>query len=328
MDIKRLISERSRGVDASGIRKVFELGAKLKDPINLSIGQPDFPVPEAVKRAAVEAINANHNGYTLSQGIAALRERIARDLAENLGWPADTGAPGSDTAVIITTGTSGALYLALSAIISPGDEVIIPDPYFVAYPAMIRLLGGRSILCDTYPDFRMTAERIAPLITPRTKAVLIDSPGNPTGVVLTQRECDEVRDLCASRGVLLISDEIYDRFVFSDAAEATARGPRCPSPCRIAPGSTAKPNSTSLLVRGFGKTYACTGWRLGYAAGPRALIEEMTKLQQYTFVCAPSALQWAAIATYDVDMSPQVANYQRHRDLVIERLGAPVFSFG
>lgn len=319
MDINRLISERSRLIDASGIRKVFELGAKLKDPINLSIGQPDFPVPPEVKRAAIQAIDDDHNGYTLSQGIPALRTRIARQLHEDLAWPADAGSPSSDIGIIVTCGTSGALFLALMSLVAPGDEVIVPDPYFVAYPALVKLMGGRPVTCDTYPDFRMTARRIEPLITSRTKAVLIDSPGNPTGVVLSQRECDEIAALCESRGVLLISDEIYDRFVFSDAAEpATVPGPpRCPSPCR---NPQRTPWAGQLLVRGFGKTYGCTGWRLGYAAGPRPIIEEMTKLHQYTYVCAPAPLQWGAIATFDSDMQPWVDAYQKRRDRVLERL--------
>ncbi|MFM9958406.1 MAG: pyridoxal phosphate-dependent aminotransferase [Phycisphaerales bacterium] len=325
MDIGALISERARGVDASGIRKVFELGAKLKDPINLSIGQPDFPVPESVKRAAINAIERDQNGYTLSQGIPQLRERIARDLVEDLGWPSGIGgggvegpgSPGSEIGVMCTTGTSGALFLSLMAVVSPGDEVVIPDPYFVAYPAMIKLLGGVPRLCDTYPDFRMTAARLEPLLGPRTKAVIIDSPGNPSGVVMSQRECDEIAELCRSRGVLLISDEIYDRFVFSESAVKVGGDLRSPSPCRN-PGR--EPWKDTLLVRGFGKTYGCTGWRLGFAAGPKRLIDEMTKLHQYTYVCAPSALQWGAVATFDVDIVDWVARYEARRNRVVERL--------
>jgi aspartate/methionine/tyrosine aminotransferase len=317
MDIGPLISERSRAIDASGIRKVFELGAKLKDPINLSIGQPDFPVPDAVKKAAIDAINNDQNGYTLSQGIVALRERIARDLSEDLGYPATIGTPSSDTGIIATVGTSGALFLALMAILSPGDEVVLPDPYFVAYPSMVKILGGVPRLCDTYPDFRMTAARLEPLLTSRTKAVIIDSPGNPSGVVMPRRDCEEIAELCRSRNALLISDEIYDRFVYSESTENVKGVPRCPSPCR-----RDKAWESVLLVRGYGKTYGCTGWRLGYAAGPKRLIDEMTKLQQYSYVCAPSPLQWGAIATYDVDMTPWVQRFEKRRDRVMERLGA------
>jgi aspartate/methionine/tyrosine aminotransferase len=331
MDIERLIADRSRLIDASGIRRVFDLGAKLKDPINLSIGQPDFPVPAPIKQAAIDAINADRNGYTVTQGIPLLREKLAERLHEDLGWmvnplsrpEAALESPG----LIVTSGTSGALWLAFMSLINPGDEVIIPDPYFVLYPHLATATGAKAVRCDTYPDFRLTAARVEPLITARTKAVLLNSPGNPSGVVAGTSECRELLELCRARGVLLISDEIYDEFTYQDAREPKPRengaaGRRaagglkvCPSPARFAGAE-----EDVLVVRGFGKTYGITGWRLGYAAGPRRIIEEMLKLQQYTYVCAPSALQWGAAAALDVDMTPMVESYRRRRDMVLDRL--------
>eukprot|EP00913_Durusdinium_trenchii_P006358 g5970.t1 len=298
MDIDRLISDRARAIDASGIRRIFDLGARLKDPINLSIGQPDFPVPEPIKRAAIRAIETDHNGYTPTQGIPPLQARVTGWLKTDLGWdakPAGSADPGQPS-TLITTGTSGALSLAFAALLGPGDEAIIPDPYFVAYPHLCALAGARGVLCDTGDDLRMTAERVEPLITQRTKLVLLNSPSNPCGVVSTPQECRDLLELCRARGVLLISDEIYDEFTYPEFALDTAVGDasiaRCPSPARL-PGS----HEDVLLIRGFGKTYACTGWRLGYAAGPRELIAEMAKIQQYTFVCAPSAFQHGTLAT-------------------------------
>ena len=183
------------------------------------------------------------------------------------------------------------------------------------YPHVARMCGATAVRCDTYPDFRLTAARVEPLITPRTKLVLLNSPSNPAGVVASAAECRELLDLCRDREILLISDEIYDEFTYSNAREETAVGPRCPSPARC-----EGCDDNVLLVRGFGKTYGCTGWRLGYAAGPRRLIEEMTKLQQYTFVCAPSPLQWGVLPALDLDMSPYVADYERRRDMVVDRL--------
>jgi aspartate/methionine/tyrosine aminotransferase len=163
----------------------------------------------------------------------------------------------------------------------------------------------------------MTAARVERCLTARTKIVLLNSPGNPSGVVVGQKECADLLDLCRRRAVLLISDEIYDEFTFADARETSPIDgtPRCPSPARF-PGS----QEDVLLVRGFGKTYGVTGWRLGYAAGPAAIIDEMLKLQQYTFVCAPSPLQWGVLAALDTDMSGHVAAYARRRERVIERL--------
>lgn len=321
MDIARLLTDRTLKVDASGIRRVFDLGAKLKNPINLSIGQPDFPVAEAIKRAGMEAIEKDRNGYTVTQGIPELRERIVRQLADDLGWDTDPKPPNGPPhrpGLLVSPGTSASLVLAFMALIGPGDEAIIPDPYFVLYPHLATIVGGKAVRCDTYPDFQMTAERVERLITPRTKLVLLNSPGNPSGVVATQKQCADLLDLCRRKNVLLISDEIYDEFTYSETrTEKAHKGgrPACPSPARV-PGSF----EDVLVVRGLGKTYGVTGWRLGYAAGPARLIAEMTKLQQYTYVCAPAPLQWGGLAAFDVDMSAHVSAYQKRRDLVVERL--------
>jgi len=304
LDFDAMISQRARSIDVSGIRRVFELGAKLRDPINFSIGQPDFPVAESIKEATIRAIRADRNGYSLTQGAPELTQAVTRRLADDVGW----NAPSDDLGLMITSGTSGAIMLACLALLNPGDEAIIPDPFFVIYPALASIGGANVVYCDTYPDFRMTAERVEPLITKRTKLVVIDSPGNPSGVVLTNREVRDLAELCQRKGVILISDEIYDQFIYHDAREDG----RCPSPARY--------SRDMLLVRGFGKTYGCTGWRMGFAAGPKAIIQQMTKLQQYTFVCAPSMAQFGLAGAFEVDMSAFVTAYQRKRDLVLEAL--------
>lgn len=322
MNISELFSRRTLSMSGSGIRRAFELGAKLRDPINLSIGQPDFPVAREVKDAAIRAINEERNGYSLSRGVAELTRRLIEKLESDVGWSFVGSAAGGEGAdVIVTPGTSGALVLAAMALLNPGDEIILPDPYFVLYPALATLTDAKAVYCDTYPDCRMTAARVERLITPRTKAVLLNSPGNPGGVVNSERECAELLELCRRKGVVLISDEIYDEFTYSESRTQAAAKPvaggtlRCPSPARL-PGA----QEHTLLIRGFGKTYGNTGWRLGYAAGPRALIEQMVKLQQFSFVCAPTPLQWGALAALDVDASAQVAAYQKRRDMVVEAL--------
>ncbi len=303
LDLERLFSQRARSMDASGIRRAFDLGASIKDSINLSVGQPDFPVDDRIKQAAIRAIEGDRNGYSLTQGLHELRTAIWSHLEHDVGWHA-----GQENDLIVTVGTTGALVLAVMALIESGDEVILPDPYFVAYPQLVKMAGGSSVLCDTYPDFRMTARRIAPLMTPRTKMVIIDSPSNPCGVVLTSSELTEIVELCRDRGVLLVSDEIYDAFTFPEALEDG----RCPSPARF--------TSSLLLVRGFGKSYGCTGWRLGYAVGPKTLIHQMAKLQQYMYVCAPTPLQAAAVECFHVDLAPIIKRYVVRRNRVIEAL--------
>ncbi len=302
LSIDSLISQRALSIDASGIRRVFDLGAKLVDPINLSIGQPDFPVPKEMKDAAIAAIESDRNGYTVTQGIPALHSALWSHLNRTLGW----SGPNDDLGLVVTSGTSGALLLAFLAVLNPGDEAIVADPYFVMYPQLGPLTGGTIVRCDTYPDFRLSAERIERAITPRTKIVLLNSPSNPCGVVLSGAELRDIVDLCRRKGVLLISDEIYDEFVYDDAKEAGL----FPSPARM--------TDELLLIRGFGKSYGCTGWRLGYAAGPKRLIQEIAKLQQYTFVCAPSMAQHGVTKAFDVDLSPHVAAYERRRNMVLD----------
>ncbi len=300
-----LLSRRVLDMDASGIRRAFELGARLENPINLSIGQPHYPVPEVMKDAAIRAIREDRNGYSLSAGVDPLHRSIRDHLRHDLGW--DPNDP--DIGIIVTSGTSGALLLAAMALLDEGDEAIIPDPWFVIYPQLGPLTGGRMVGCDTYPDFRMTAERIEPLLTERTKFVLLNSPGKPTGVVLDDEEVRRIAELCRDRGVQLVSDEIYDEFVFPDSARPDGT---CPSPGRF--------DESTLVIRGFGKTYGCTGWRLGYAAGPRWLVDQMVKLQQFTFVCAPTPLQWGVVPAFEHDNRDQIAAYAARRDRVVEAL--------
>ena len=305
LDFSCLASDRARAIDASGIRRMFELAAGLENPINLTIGQPDFPVPRAIKDAVIDAVESNANGYTVTQGGPAALASVKEQVQRGIGWSCD----GVRTDAMLTSGTSGGLMLAALALLQEGDELIIPDPWFVLYPKLATFTGATAVACDTYPDFKLTAERVEPLITDRTKALILASPGNPTGVVLNSEELAALVALCRKRGVLLISDEIYDEFTYQDALEDGA----CPSAARLW--------DQVLLIRGLGKTYGCTGWRLGYAAGPAGLIDEMTKLQQFTYVCAPSMAQAAFEASDDVSMRAHVDEYQMRRDLVVEELG-------
>ena len=296
------ISRRAHGVDASGIRKVFDLAAKMKDPINLSIGLPDFDVPEVAKNAAIESIRAGQNRYTQTQGIAPLRERLRADLSREIGR--DVGE------VLITSGVSGGLFLAILATIDPGDEAVFLDPYFVMYKHLLTMAGGKSIPVDSYPDFRFHADRVERAITSRTKLLILNSPSNPTGIVMSPAEVAAAVEVARRHDLLLISDEIYEPFLYGKDADGDMGG--LPSPMKL--------YDKTILLRGFSKSHAMTGWRLGYAIGPDAIIAQMTKLQQYTYVCAPSALQYAALKALDVPMADAVNAYRRKRDIVFETL--------
>jgi len=295
-DISDFISSRALAVDASGIRKVFDLAAKLKDPINFSIGLPDFDVPEIAKQAAIEAIESGQNRYTVTQGIAPLREKLRAGLSSEIGR--DVGD------VLITSGVSGGLLLAILSLINPGDEGIFLDPYFVMYRHLMTLAGGKSVAVDSYPDFRFYKDRVERAITSRTKFLLLNSPNNPSGAVMSEQEIRDAVELAKKHDLLLISDEIYEPFLYD--VDRAAGGLYSP----------ASLYERTLILRGFSKSHAMTGWRLGYAAGPAELINQMTKLQQYTFVCAPSAFQVAAVKGMDVDMQPARDAYRRKRDIV------------
>ena len=298
------LADRTKLIEMSGIRKVFELGKSLKDPVNLSIGQPHFDVPEPIKAAAKAAIDSNQNGYTVTQGIPELRDKLLADAKARFPH-----LDHSERDVLVTSGTSGGLVLALMAIVNPGDEVITPDPYFVAYPHVITLAGGRMVPVDTYPDFHPDPRKIEAAITPRTKAVLLSTPSNPTGAVISPATQHAIAKLCRERGLVLLSDEIYRAFHYDTL-----------------PASPATHDGNVLVLEGFGKTYGITGWRLGWAHGPKRLINEMAKLQQFTFVCAPSMVQAAGVAALDFDVTGIVDDYRRKRDLLIEGL-ADLYEF-
>ena len=293
-----LISSRARGVDASGIRKVFDLAAKMKDPINFSIGLPDFDVPDDAKNAAIDAIRRGENRYTPTQGIAPLRERLRKELSSEIGR--DVGE------VLITNGVSGALFLAILATIDPGDEAVFLDPYFVMYKHLLTLAGGTPVAVDSYPDFRLHADRVEKAITPKTKLLILNSPANPTGVVMSEGEVKTAVDLARKHDLLIVSDEIYEPFLYDGANS------KLPSPARY--------YDKTLILRGFSKSHAMTGWRLGYACGYEPVVSQMTKLQQYTFVCAPSPFQHAALAAMDIPMNQAAATYRRKRDIAFEKL--------
>lgn len=291
------VSRRALAVDASGIRKVFDLAAKMKDPINLSIGLPDFDVPDVAKQAAIDAIRRGDNRYTQTQGIAPLRERLRKDLSAEM--QRDVGE------VLITSGVSGALFLAILATIDPGDEAIFLDPYFVMYKHLLTMAGGKPVIVDSYPDFRFHADRVQKAVTSRSKLLILNSPSNPTGVVMSEREVQDAVDIARKHDLLVVSDEIYETFLYDQPSGL-------PSPAKL--------YDRTIILRGFSKSHAMTGWRIGYAAGPEAIISQMTKLQQYTYVCAPAPLQHAALAALDIPSGTAVEAYRRKRDLVFDRL--------
>ncbi len=306
--MKKYLADRTALIDASGIRKIFNLAASMKDPINFSIGQPDFDVPQPLKQVAIDAIKQGKNKYTITAGEPALCAKIAEKITAQFGPSSHCSAAASwkNPSVLFASGVSGALLLSFMSLINPGDEVIIPDPYFVMYKHLVNLLGGKCVFVDTYPDFGLHPEKIADKITDKAKIIIVNSPCNPTGAVYSTSELKVLAEIAAKREILILSDEIYDKYCYD-----------APFP------SIASIYPNTILMKGFSKSYAMTGWRLAYVAVPQHLkpiIEEMTKIQQYTFVCAPSPFQQAALAALDYDVSDLIADYKTRRDLLYEGL--------
>ena len=292
---KDWIAERMKLIDASGIRKVFDLAAGMEDPVNLSIGQPHFDTPQEIKDAICSAIQEGKNAYSVTQGIAPLRELISQDIQNRYGH--------RDRSLLITSGTSGALMLVLSCLVNPGDEVMIFDPYFVMYKHLTSLAGGIPILIDTYPDFRIDLQKVEDRISERTKLILFNSPANPTGVIPAPEEVEGLALLAKKHHIPLLSDEIYRSFSY---------GTEFHSPAEF--------HDETIVIDGFSKSHSMTGHRIGYVHGPSEIIREMTKLQQFTFVCAPHPVQWGGIVAFETDISPYVEAYHQKRDFLRDGL--------
>ena len=289
-----MFSNRVSRIDSSGIRKVFDLAAKLENPINLSIGQPDFAAEESIQKSACAAISGGINRYTQTQGIEPLREAIRRKYGI---------ANGDKLDVFITSGVSGGLFLSYTALLDPGDEILIPDPYFCMYRDLAYLVNAEPVCYDTYPNFSLEADKIASCVTTKTKAIVINSPSNPTGYCLSEEELDTVIEIAKQHDLWVIYDEIYSEFCY-DQSHTSALGQY----------------DKTIILNGFSKSHSVTGWRVGYAVAPRELINEMLKIQQYTFVCAPAPLQTALIDAFEVNLADIRRDYTQKCDLICNLL--------
>ena len=289
-------SERLTSLKPSGIREFFALGKSMKNPVDLSIGQPEFDVPAAVRDAAMKSILEGRNRYTVTQGIEPLRIGLLEKYG--LRWERFGG---DEIDVMVTSGVSGALMVSFLAALNPGDEILIPDPFFVMYRQLAVLVGAKAVCYDTYPDLQVKAERIAPLINERTRAILVNSPCNPTGQVIKEDQARALAKLAEDHGLLLISDEIYEDFVYEG---------RHVSPREF--------TSNCLVLGGASKNMGVPGWRIGWMFGPRSFIERCHMIQQFSYTCAPSMAQWGVAEGLMQDFTPQRESYRHKRDMVYE----------
>ncbi|OGO59641.1 MAG: aromatic amino acid aminotransferase [Chloroflexi bacterium RBG_19FT_COMBO_47_15] len=298
------ISERASTLPPSGIRKFFDLLSSIEGVISLGIGEPDFVTPWHICEAAIYSLEKGYTMYTSNKGTPELRAELAKHLESRFGL---TYNP--DDEILITVGVSEGLDLAMRAILNPGDEVIMPDPCYVAYPASVSLAGGTPVQVPTTEEnnFEITADDIEPRITQRTKAILLGYPCNPTGAVLSKEELTQIAELAKRYNLLVISDEVYDRLVYGIEHTCLAS----------LPGMRER----TILLNGFSKAYAMTGWRIGYAASNKEIVGAMTKIHQYTMLCASTMGQIAAIEALkadDSEVDAMVRDYDRRRRVMVK----------
>ena len=308
MEYTKLLSEKVQTIKPSGIRKFFDMLSGRKDVISLTVGQPDFPTPYHISNAGVESITKNKTYYTSNSGLPELREGISAYLLRRFGL----NYSGADE-IFVTVGGSEAIDMAFRAILDPGDEVIVPEPCFVCYAPLIEMMGGVPVPLYTKVEdrFKVTPEKLRPLITERTKALVLSYPNNPTGAVMTRADLEALLPVLQTRDFFIISDEIY--------AELTYNAPHC----SIA--SLADMKARTIMVNGFSKAYAMTGWRLGYIAAPAPVIKQMLKPHQYAIMCASTASQFAGVEAVnhgDEDIQRMKEQYNFRRTYVLKRLYA------
>jgi aminotransferase len=300
------ISDRANRLSPSGIRKFFDLLASMDGVISLGVGEPDFATPWHISEAAIYSLENGMTMYTSNSGMPELRQELSKYLSAQIKLEYN---PGNE--LLITVGVSEALDLAMRALINPGDEVIIPDPCYVAYDSCVILAEGIPVRVPTYRknNFELIAKDVEASITPRTRAILLGYPANPTGAVMTKDHLADIAELARIHRLTIVSDEIYSKLVYG--------------PEHVSMASLPGMKESTVLLGGFSKAFAMTGWRIGYAAAPAEIIAAMTKIHQYTMMCAPTMAQMAALEALksgEEDVLKMVEDYNRRRMVIVKGL--------
>lgn len=301
--INRMLNEKVKQIKPSGIRKFFDIAATMEGVVSLGIGEPDFPTPGHVRDVGIQSILEKGTAYTANVGLIELRRSISKYLERRFSLEYDP-----QDQILVTVGASEAVDLALRAVVEPGDEVLVPEPTYVSYAPTAVLAGGVPVPVPTYEkdDFRLTAEVIKSLITPKTKAIVFCYPNNPTGAVMEEQDLKEIAEVLRQREILVITDEVYSELVYGIKHTSIAS----------LPGMAER----TVVINGFSKAFAMTGWRLGFACGPVELIDAMKKIHQYVIMCAPTMSQWAAIEALEngrPEVEKMVAEYNRRREVIV-----------
>lgn len=315
IDYENILSEKVKSIKFSGIRKFFDIAASMDNIISLSVGEPDFKTPFIIRKAAIRTLEKGKTAYTANAGMAELRQEIAGYLKDRINVEYD---PAHE--IIVTVGGSEAIDVSFRAILNDGDKVLIPEPSFVCYAPLVTMAGGVPVTIETKAEnlFKLTPEQLLEKITPKTKALVLPYPNNPTGAVMRRNELEAIADVLRERSIMVISDEIYSELTFGEERHVSI-------------SEIDGMKERTIVINGFSKAFAMTGWRLGYAAGPAPIMLQMLKLHQYGIMCSPTVSQYAAITALREcrsDVEYMVSEYDMRRRLIVDgfnRMGLPCF---
>ena len=304
MDYQKLLSPTVVGIKPSGIRKFFDIASTMEDVISLGVGEPDFPTPWEIRKAGILSLESGKTRYTSNRGLEALRQEIGNYVERKYGVTYD---PMSE--ILVTVGGSEAIDACIRAIASPGDEIIIPQPSYVCYEPITALCGCKPVIIETKAEnsFKLTAEELKSAITSRTKALILPYPCNPTGAIMEKADLEAIAEVLRDTNILVISDEIYAELTFGDVPHTSI-------------ASIDGMQERTVLINGFSKTFSMTGWRLGYACGPKPIMEQITKIHQFAIMCAPTTSQYAAIEALrngDEAVAAMREEYDMRRRLIV-----------
>lgn len=316
IDYCSLLSQKVINIKPSGIRRFFDIANEMDNVISLGVGEPDFRTPWAIRHAGIVSLEKGHTWYTANAGLAELRTEITKYLERRFHLSYH-----SKDEILVTVGGSEAIDILIRACIEPGDEVLIPEPSFVCYSPITTLTGGVPVPIETKTEdgFRLTAQALKEKITPRTKLLIFPFPNNPTGAVMRREHLEEIAKVLRDTNILVLSDEIYAELTYGSEPHVSIAS---------IPGMQER----TVVVNGFSKAYAMTGWRLGYAAGPAPIIKQMTKVHQFAIMCAPTTSQYAAVEAMrscDEEIQKMKSEYDMRRHLIVDglnRMGLTCFN--
>lgn len=305
IDYSKILSDTVQSIKPSGIRKFFDIAATMDDVISLGVGEPDFQTPWSVRKAGITSLEKGKTKYTSNSGLELLRQEISNYIDRKCGANYDPKRE-----VLISVGGSEAIDATLRAIITPGDEVIIPQPSYVCYEPITQLCGGVPVIIETLAenDFKVTPEQLKAAISDKTKALILPYPCNPTGAIMEKADLEALAQILRDTNILVISDEIYSELTFAENSHVSI-------------ASIDGMRERTVIVNGFSKTFSMTGWRLGFACGPQEIIAQVTKIHQFAIMCAPTTSQYAAIEALrncDEAVADMKAEYNRRRRLIVD----------